>query len=78
MVFQTALLLVTAIVFGALAIHTIAVGPRDTWDAAPGEAPPRWNRHKATLGIPQPLPPDAEPWERDLAALGLEHKHRLC
>lgn len=76
--FQTTLLLVTAFVFAALAVHTIIINPRDTWDPAPGETRPRWDPHKATLGIPQPLPPDAEPWERELAALGLEHKHRLC
>ena len=78
MSFQAVLLWSTVAVFAALAVHTVIVSPRDSWDIGPGEAPPRWDPHKATLGIPQPLPADAAPWERDLAALGLEHKHRLC
>jgi len=77
MTIQAILLWGTVLVFAALAIHTIVVDPPDTWDLPPGEAP-RWDAHKATLGIVQPLPADAAPWERDLAALGLEHKHRLC
>lgn len=48
----------------------------DSWDRKPEEGEDPFDYHKATLGIYQE--PGDEQWEKDLAALRLDRKHRLC
>lgn len=48
----------------------------DSWDREPAEGEDGFDYHKATVGIYQE-PGDAQ-WEKDLAALRLDRKHRLC
>tara|TARA_A100001037_G_C14622047_1_gene401978 strand:+ start:225 stop:452 length:228 start_codon:yes stop_codon:yes gene_type:complete len=48
----------------------------DSWDAEPVEGENNFGYHKATLGIHQP--PGEWQWEKDLDALRMDQKHRLC
>lgn len=52
-----------------------ALATRDSWDEDV-QAEKDWDEHKATLGIYQE--PGEEQWEKDLAALRWDQKHRLC
>ena len=71
-----------AIVILAVLALVIVVGTwsalttQDSWDKKPVEGEDNFDYHKATLGIYQE-PGDAQ-WEKDLAALRMEQKHRLC
>ena len=53
-----------------------ALATKDSWDKKPVEGEDNFDYHKATLGIHQE--PGEEQWEKDLAALRIEQKHRLC
>ena len=53
-----------------------ALKTKDSWDKKPVEGEDNFDYHKATLGIYQE--PGEEQWEKDLAALRMEQKHRLC
>lgn len=53
-----------------------ALTTRDSWDRKPAEGEDDFDYHKATLGIYQE--PGEEDWEKDLAALRWDQKHRLC
>ena len=53
-----------------------ALKTTDSWDKKPVEGEDNFDYHKATLGIYQE-PGDAQ-WEKDLAALRMDQKHRLC
>lgn len=53
-----------------------ALRTRDSWDKEPVEGEDNFDYHKATLGIHQP--PGEEQWEKDLDALRMDQKHRLC
>ena len=53
-----------------------ALRTKDSWDREPVEGEDNFDYHKATLGIHQP--PGDEEWEKDLDALRMEQKHRLC
>ena len=53
-----------------------ALTTEDSWDKRPADGEDNFDYHKATLGIYQE-PGDAQ-WEKDLAALRMEQKHRLC
>ena len=53
-----------------------ALTTKDSWDKKPVEGEDNFDYHKATLGIYQE--PGEEQWEKDLAALRMEQKHRLC
>ena len=53
-----------------------ALKTKDSWDKKPVEGEDNFDYHKATLGIHQE--PGEEQWEKDLAALRMEQKHRLC
>lgn len=53
-----------------------ALVTKDSWDRKPVEGEDNFDYHKATLGIYQP--PGDEQWEKDLDALRLDQKHRLC
>ena len=69
------------VILGAIAA-CIALGTwsalrtRDSWDREPVEGEDNFDYHKATLGIHQP--PGDEQWEKDLDALRMDQKHRLC
>jgi hypothetical protein len=53
-----------------------ALRTQDSWDREPVEGEDNFDYHKATLGIHQP--PADEQWEKDLDALRMDQKHRLC
>ncbi len=53
-----------------------ALKTKDSWDKEPVEGEDNFDYHKATLGIYQE--PGEEQWEKDLAALRMDQKHRLC
>jgi hypothetical protein len=53
-----------------------ALTTRDSWDRAPADGEDNFDYHKATLGIYQE--PGEEQWEKDLDALRMDQKHRLC
>ena len=53
-----------------------ALRTQDSWDKEPVEGEDNFDYHKATLGIHQP--PGEEEWEKDLDALRMDQKHRLC
>lgn len=53
-----------------------ALRTKDSWDREPVEGEDNFDYHKATLGIHQP--PGKEEWEKDLDALRMDQKHRLC
>ena len=53
-----------------------ALATKDSWDKKPVEGEDNFDYHKATLGIHQET--GEEQWEKDLAALRMEQKHRLC
>jgi hypothetical protein len=53
-----------------------ALRTKDSWDREPVEGEDNFDYHKATLGIHQP--PGDEEWEKDLDALRMDQKHRLC
>ena len=53
-----------------------ALRTKDSWDKEPVEGEDNFDYHKATLGIHQP--PGEEEWEKDLDALRMDQKHRLC
>ncbi len=53
-----------------------ALKTKDSWDKKPVEGEDNFDYHKATLGIYQE--PGEEQWEKDLASLRMEQKHRLC
>ena len=53
-----------------------ALATKDSWDKKPAEGEDNFDYHKATLGIYQE--PGEEQWEKDLASLRMEQKHRLC
>jgi len=53
-----------------------ALVTKDSWDREPVEGEDNFDYHKATLGIHQP--PGEEEWEKDLDALRMDQKHRLC
>jgi hypothetical protein len=53
-----------------------ALKTKDSWDKKPVEGEDNFDYHKATLGIYQE--PGEEQWEKDLAALRMDQKHRLC
>jgi hypothetical protein len=53
-----------------------ALQTTDSWDREPVEGEDNFDYHKATLGIHQP--PGDEQWEKDLDALRMDQKHRLC
>lgn len=53
-----------------------ALRTKDSWDKEPVEGEGNFDYHKATLGIHQP--PGEEQWEKDLDALRMDQKHRLC
>jgi hypothetical protein len=53
-----------------------ALRTQDSWDREPVEGEDNFDYHKATLGIHQP--PGDEQWEKDLDALRMDQKHRLC
>lgn len=69
------------VILGAIAA-CIALGTwsalrtKDSWDREPVEGEDNFDYHKATLGIHQP--PGDEQWEKDLDALRMDQKHRLC
>jgi hypothetical protein len=73
---------IEAIVILAVLALVIVVGTysalktEDSWDKAPAEGEDNFDYHKATLGIYQE--PGEEQWEKDLAALRMDQKHRLC
>lgn len=69
------------VILGVLALVIVvgtwsALVTTDSWDKKPAKGEDAFDYHKATLGIRQE--PGEEDWERDLAALRLEDKHRLC
>lgn len=73
---------IEAVVILAVIALVIVVGTysalktKDSWDKAPVEGEDNFDYHKATLGIYQE--PGEEQWEKDLAALRMDQKHRLC
>ena len=70
------------IVILALVVICVVLGTwsalvtKDSWDAKPAEGDDDFDYHKATLGIHQA--PGDEDWEKDLDALRMDQKHRLC
>lgn len=69
------------VILGAIAACIVlgtwsALRTRDSWDREPVEGEDNFDYHKATLGIHQP--PGDEQWEKDLDALRMDQKHRLC
>ena len=61
-----------AIVFGTWS----ALKTEDSWDKKPVEDEDNFDYHKATLGIYRE--PGDEQWQKDLALLRADQKHRLC
>ena len=53
-----------------------ALATKDSWDKKPVEGEDNFDYHKATLGIHQE--PGEEQWEKDLDALRIAQKHRVC
>jgi hypothetical protein len=49
---------------------------KDSLDVKPAEGEDDFDYHKAMLGIHQP--PGKKEWEKDLDALQMDKKHRLC
>ncbi len=69
------------VILTALAVCVVAgiwsaLVTEDSWDRKPADGEDDFNYHKATLGIYQE--PGEEQWEKDLAALRMDQKHRLC
>ncbi len=69
------------IIVGAIVVCVVlgtwsALVTRDSWDRKPAEGEDDFDYHKATLGIHQP--PGEEHWEKELDALRMDQKHRLC
>ena len=69
------------VILAALAVCVVAgtwsaLVTKDSWDRKPADGEDDFDYHKATLGIYQE--PGEEQWEKDLAALRMDQKHRLC
>lgn len=71
-----AIIVIVAIVVCIVLGTWSALRTKDSWDREPVEGEDNFNYHKATLGIHQP--PGDEEWEKDLDALRMDQKHRLC
>jgi len=71
-----AIVIVAALVVCIVLGMWSALKTKDSWDREPVEGEDNFDYHKATLGIHQP--PGEEQWEKDLDALRMDQKHRLC
>ena len=70
-------IVILAVLAFVIVLGTVsALKTKDSWDKKPVAGEDNFDYHKATLGIYQE--PGEAQWEKDLAALRMDQKHRLC